>query len=304
MGHRETHMVTGAFSYTGRHITQRLLSMGERVKTLTEHPQNNPFGERVESFPLNFKNRSELAANMREVTTFYNTYWIRFPHGQVTFEQAVENSKELIRTSREAGVRRFVHISITNAAKAHNLPYFRGKALIEEALMESGLSYAIIRPTIVFGPGDILINNIAWMLRRFPIFAMIGSGNYRVQPVFVEDVSEIAVDAGKKEANMIIDAVGPEIFTFEELVKLIRRKINSRTQVIHMSPWVTFLLSKIVGYLVRDVVLTWDEIKGLTSNLLVTESLSSCQTRLSEWLRQNAGTVGIRYASELKRHYE
>jgi len=299
----ELNVVTGAFSYTGLHITRRLLSMGKRVITLTGHPDQNPFGDRVTAFPFSFDDPERLAESMEGATTFYNTYWVRFPHGKITFEKAVENSKALMRAAKEAGVRRFVHISITNASRAPALPYFRGKALVEEALMESGLSYAIIRPTLVFGPGDILINNIAWMLRRFPIFAVIGSGDYRVQPIFVKDVARIAVDAGHEEHNMIIDAVGPETFTFDELVKLIAPKTRSRPMIVHVPPQVGYLLSKMIGYLVRDVVLIWDEVEGIQANLLVSDGPPTGETRLSEWLEQNADKVGTRYASELKRHY-
>ncbi len=304
MQDNEFNVVTGAFSYTGRHITERLLSMGKRVITLTNHPEANPFGDRVAAFPLDFERPERIVESMRGADTFYNTYWVRFPHGKVTFEGAVENSKTLIRAATEAGVRRFVHISITNASRAPSLPYFRGKALVEEALIESGLSYAIVRPTLVFGHGDILINNIAWMVRRFPVFAVIGAGDYRVRPIFVLDEAKTAVDAGQREENVIVDAVGPEVFTFDELVRLIAEKTHSRTRIIHVPPRIAYLLSRMIGWLVRDVVLIWDEVEGIQANLLVTDGTSTGETRLSEWLEENAARVGIRYASELKRHYE
>lgn len=304
MNDNELHVVTGAFSYTGRHITQRLLSMGKRVITLTGHPDANPFGGRVAAFPFNFDEPERLVESLRGATTFYNTYWVRFPYGEITFEKAVENSNTLIRAAKEAGVRRFVHVSITNAARASDLPYFRGKALVEEALIGSGLSYAIIRPTLVFGPGDILINNIAWMLLKFPIFAVIGSGDYSVQPVFVEDIAKLAVDAGYEQRDMAIDAVGPESFTFDQLVRLIARKTGGRARIVHVPPRIGYLLSRMIGYLVRDVVLIWDEVEGIQADLLVSDAPPTAETRLSEWLESNADAVGTRYASELRRHYK
>jgi uncharacterized protein YbjT (DUF2867 family) len=304
MDDNDINAVTGAFSYTGRHITKRLLSMGKKVITLTGHPNQNPFGDQVEAFPYNFENPGQLRETLKGVTTFYNTYWVRFPYGEITFGRAVENSKTLMRAAKAAGISRFVHISITSAAQAPELPYFGGKARVEQALMESGLLYAIVRPTLVFGPGDILINNIAWMLRRFPIFAIIGSGDYRVQPVFVEDMAAIAVDAGQKNENLIIDAVGPETFTFDELVRLIARKIGRRAGIVHAPPLIAYLCSKMIGCVVRDVVLIWDEVEGIQANLLVSDGPPTGETRLSEWLEQNADEVGKRYASELKRHYE
>jgi len=300
----ELNVVTGAFGYTGKYITRRLLSVGKGVRTLTGHPnRENPFGEQVSVSPFDFDNPSELTKTLRGATTLYNTYWVRFSHGQVTFDKAVENTKTLIKAAEEAGVHRIVHVSVTNASKESPLPYFRGKGLAEKAIIHSRLSYAIIRPTLIFGAEDILINNIAWLLRRFPVFAVPGSGDYRVQPVFVEDVAEIAVSAAHHDESIIVDAVGPQTYTFDELVRLIADNIQSRARIIHLRPGIALFLSRMIGYLLRDVLLTRHEVEGLMSNLLVSESPPTGQTRLSDWLGQNADSVGARYASELNRHY-
>jgi nucleoside-diphosphate-sugar epimerase len=304
MATAELSVVTGAFSFTGKYITQRLLSMGERVRTLTGRSnQENPFGPQVAAFPFNFDAPGQLTKSLQGATTLYNTYWIRFPHGQLTFDKAVENTKTLIKAAEEAGIHRIVHISITNPSPESPFPYFKGKALLEEAVTHSKLSYAIVRPAVIFGTGGILISNIAWLLKRFPIFAIPGSGDYRIQPVFVEDVAEIAVSAGHKDDNMVIDAVGPEIYSFNELVRLIADKTHSRAGIIHIRPGLLLLLAKLIGYAVKDVVLTRDEVEGLMANLLVSESTPTGHTRLSEWLEHNAESVGGKYASELKRHY-
>ena len=300
----ELNVVTGAFGYTGRYITQRLLSMGERVRTLTGHPdRENLVGYQVSTFPFNFDKPNQLTKSLQGATTLYNTYWVRFSHGQVTFDKAVENTKTLIKAAEAAGVRRMVHISITNPSEESPFPYFRGKALVEKAITHSGLSYAIVRPTVIFGMEGILINNIAWLLRRFPVFAIFGSGDYRIQPVFVEDVAEIAVRVGHENDNVVMDAVGPEIFTFDELVRLIASKIHSRAKVVHLRPGLALFLARLIGYAVRDVVITKDEIEGLISNLLVSKGHPTAQTLLSEWLEQNADNVGIKYISDLVRHY-
>ena len=297
-------VVTGAFSYTGKYITQRLLSMGKRVRTLTGHPdRENPFGHQVSASSFNFDNLSQLTKSLHGATTLYNTYWVRFSHGQVTCDKAVENTKTIIKAAEAAGVRRIVHISITNPSQESPFPYFRGKALVEKAITHSRLSYAIVRPTVIFGTEGVLINNIAWLLRKFPIFAIFGSGDYRIQPVFVEDVAEIAVSAGNKDDNIVMDAVGPEIFTFDELVRLIANKIQSRAKIVHLRPGLVLFLANFIGYMVGDLVITRDEIEGLMSNLLVSESSPTSQTHLSEWLEQNAKKVGTRYISDLKRHY-
>ena len=301
---QELNVVTGAFGYTGKYITRKLLSIGKKVKTLTGHPNRpNPFGNQISVAPFHFDNPAELTRALRGATTLYNTYWVRFPYGQVTYDTAVANTKILINAAKKAGIRRIVHISITNASEESPFPYFRGKGILEKAVIHSGLSYAIIRPTVIFGHEDILINNIAWFLTKFPVFAVPGDGDYRLQPVFVEDVAGIAVNAGQSNDNMILDAVGPEIFKYEELIRLIADRVQSKARIIHLKPGLALFLSKFIGYMVKDVVLTQDEVEGLMENLLVSKNPPTGKTRLSDWLNQHADTIGTKYASELNRHY-
>ncbi len=296
--------VIGAFGYTGKYITERLVAAGEAVVNLTGHlDRPNLFGEQVSVAPLDFARPEVLARSLEGAEVLYNTYWVRFARGAVTFDTAVENSRNLLRAAEDAGVRRIVHISITNASPDSRLPYFRGKGLVEEAVKASGMSHAIIRPTVVFGPEDILVNNIAWFLRRFPVFPVFGSGRYAVQPVFVEDLAEIAVDAAQASGDVEMDAVGPETLTFNEMLSLIGDSIGSRTLFTHLPPALAYGLSGLVGYVVRDVVITRDEIEGLMAGLLVSTGRPTADTRLSEWLSLNAETIGARYASELRQHY-
>ncbi len=304
MPNTELSIVTGAFSYTGNYITRRLLSMGKRVRTLTNRvDRENAFGHQVKALPFNFDKPRELTENLRGAKTLYNTYWVRYPHGKVSFEKAVENSKTLITAAEEAGIRRIVHISINNPSEDSPLPYFRGKALVERAITQSKLSYAIIRPTVIFGLEGILINNIAWLLRKFPIFAIPGSGDYRIQPVFVEDVAEAVVRAGHQNDNIILDAVSPETLTFDELVRVIAKQINSRARIVYVRPGLALFLARWIGYFLGDVVITRDEIAGLMSNLLVSEFEVTAPTIFSEWLAENADKIGRRYISGMERKY-
>lgn len=301
----ELSVVTGAFGYTGRYITQRLLSDGHMVLTLTGHlNRENPFGNRVTIAPFSFSQPGQLVRRLQGATTLFNTYWVRFPYGRATYDAAIENTLTLIEAAREAGVRRMVHISITNASADSHLPYFRGKGVVERVIMDSGISYAIIRPTVIFGTGDVLINNIAWLLRRFPLFVVPGHGDYRLQPVFVEDLAAMAISLAGEKTNMVVDAVGPETYTFDELVKRIASTVRSKTRIIHCGPRLALFLSGLVGRMVGDVVLIDDEMAGLMENLLVSGEPPTGATRLSEWLAENSHTVGIGYASELSRHYQ
>ena len=304
MNRSELHVVTGAFGYTGRYIARKLLSNGHEVRTITGHPGRvSPFGDQVKAYPLDFHDPDALAQNLSGASTLYNTYWIRFPKGAMTFDAAVENSKILVYAAKQAGVRRIVHISITNPSRESPLGYFKGKALVEEAIIGSGMAYNIIRPTLIFGAEDVLINNIAWFLRKFPVFAVPGDGEYRVQPVHVEDVAEMAAGAAEHSENTVQDCVGPETYTYEQLIRLVAASVGSRAKIAHLSPGLALFLSRLAGYLVRDVVLTRAEIDGLMAGLLVSNSPDTGQRSLRGWLAENADSLGRRYASEMDRHY-
>ena len=295
-------VVTGAFSYTGKYIAQRLLALGHPVKTLSRRrPQ--VADPRLAVAPIDFTDSAGLINELRGAAVLFNTYWVRFPYGQTTFEQAVVNTERLIRAAGDAGVPRIVHLSVTNASVTSRLPYFRGKGLVENAIVRSGLSYAIIRPTLIFGPEDILLNNIAWLLRRLPLFGIAGSGRYRVQPVSVEDVADLAVEAGGRSSNIVQDAVGPETYTFDALVRLMADAVGSRARVVHLPPAITLLIVALLGRVVHDVVLTDDELQGLMAGLLVSGGPATGSRRFSEWLAKHAGTLGLVYANELDRHH-
>ena len=299
-----TVVITGAFSYTGKYAARLLLSRGYRIRTLTHHPERaNPFGEKVEVFPYNFADPQRLTQTLRGASTLINTYWVRFPHGASTFKTAVENTRTLIRAAKNAGIQRMVHVSIANPSLESDLGYYKGKAQLEQTVVESGLSYQILRPTVIFGLEDILINNIAWFVRRFPVFGIPGDGRYGIRPIYVEDMARLLADAVEQRTSAVVDAVGPETYTFEELVKLIASQLGRRTRSVHLPMPLAYVSTRLAGLFVGDVVLTWEEYKGLMGNLLAPAGPSTGKTCLSQWLAANREEIGVRYASEVARHF-
>lgn len=298
----ELHVVTGAFGYSGRYITARLLEAGKRVHTLTNSPNRaHSFGSRVEAHAFNFQNPERLRASLKGASVLYNTYWVRFNHADFRYSQAVANTRTLFAAARAAGVPRVVHVSITNPSEASSLEYFRGKAILERALRESGLSYAILRPAVLFGGEDILINNIAWALRHLPVFGVFGDGRYRLQPIHVDDFAELAVAQGCGRIDRTIDAIGPETFTYRELVEELARAMGVRRPIISVPPLLGYFAGRLLGKVVSDVVITRDEIEGLMQGLLATESPPVGRIRLTAWAREHAAVLGRRYATELGR---
>jgi len=302
-------VITGAFSYTGKYATRLLLNRGYEVCTLTNHPPKSVpdrpglFDERVQVFPLDFDRPRDLRRDLRGASTLINTYWVRFPRGKTNFETAVRNSRILIAAAQDAGVRRIVHVSIANPSTESPLGYYRGKARVEDAVKASGLSYAILRPTVIFGAEDILINNIAWFVRHLPVFGIPGDGRYGIRPIYVGDMARLLVESAERIENSVIDAVGPETFSFEELVRLIAVRVGRDVRLVHMPKVLAYLFTWLAGWIVKDVVLTWEEYRGLMDNLLAPGDFATGETRLTDWLLENATGLGKEYASEVGRHY-
>lgn len=297
--------VTGAFGYSGRYIANRLLHDGHEVVTLTNSPDRpNPFGNQVTAFPFHFKEPEKLRDSLRGVQSLVNTYWVRFNHQFFTHEEAVANTRILFSAAKEAGVQRIVHVSITHPDSASELPYFRGKAMVESALTNLGVSYCILRPAVLFGKEDVLINNIAWSLRHLPVFGVFGSGDYKLQPIYVEDLAQAAARKAEGGDNEIIEAIGPETFTYRELVGKIRGALGVKRPILSVPPALGYWGSRLVGFFVHDVVITREEIRGLMENRLFVNTHPLGTTKLSNWIEQHKDTLGRRYTSELARRID
>lgn len=295
-------VVTGAFSYSGRAIADELSRRGRRVRTLTGHPERQSGDSGVEVRPLDFRDTGRLVAGLEGATTLYNTYWVRFPHGSLTHDVAVENSRTLFQAARRAGVQRIVHISITHPSADSPYSYFRGKAQVEAHLAESGVRFAILRPATLFGGDGVLINNIAWLLRRLPVFAVGGRGDYRVRPVHIADLARLAIEA-EGDSDTVIDAVGPERPTFLELVDSIRKVTRTRTPILRVPGRALPILAGGLNLVMRDILLTTDEYRAMAEGLADTDGPATGQILLSTWLQENGDQLGLRYANEIDRHY-
>jgi NADH dehydrogenase len=296
-------VVTGAFSYSGRAIAARLLENGRKVRTLTAHPRQPNAPRAIDVRALDFSDMPTLVRDLEGVTTLYNTYWVRFAHGTTSHSQAIENSRTLFCAARRAGVQRIVHVSITNPTIESRYAYFRGKALVERALAEAGVSYAILRPAILFGNDGVLINNIAWLLRRLPMFAVGGRGQYRIRPIHVDDLASLCIATASQPQDSIINAVGPERPTFLELVRSIRSAVGSRARIVRVPGALLPPISAVLNRALHDVVLTTDEYHAMADGLADTDGPSTAPTAISAWIADQGTRLGAHYANELQRHF-
>jgi uncharacterized protein YbjT (DUF2867 family) len=296
-------VVTGAFSYSGGAIARALEHHGRRVRTITGHPDRATGATSVEVRPLDFDDQLGLVESLRGATTLYNTYWVRFARRQVDHDLAVANSTSLFHAAKRAGIQRVVHVSITHPGSESPLPYFRGKALVERALAESDMSFAVLRPAILFGGDGVLLNNIAWLLRHLPVFAVGGRGDEHIRGIHIDDLAELAVTKGAEREDSVTDAVGPERPTFLELVTLIRQAVGSRSRIIRVPRAVIPPLSYLLGLALGDVLLTKDEYAAMSGGLADTDGPATGPTALSEWLADHGSILGLTYANEIHRHF-
>jgi uncharacterized protein YbjT (DUF2867 family) len=297
-------VVTGAFGYSGASLARVLCDAGREVRTLTGHPGRAPVDTPIDVRPLDFDDHLGLVASLSGATTLYNTYWVRFARRTIDHERAVANSKTLFHAARQAGVRRIVHVSITHPSSSSPLPYFRGKALVERALAESDVSYAIVRPAILFGGDGVLLNNIAWLLRRLPVFAIGGRGDYRIRGIHVDDLARLCTAKAVETQDSVTDAVGPERPTFTELVSAVRHAVGSRARLIRVPGVTVPLFARGLGLALHDVLLTADEYRAMAAGLADTDGPATGATALSAWLAEHGETLGLRYANELDRHFD
>jgi NADH dehydrogenase len=295
--------VTGAFSYSGSAIARDLLAAGHQVRTLTGHPGRAPTDSGIDVRPLDFADPAGLRHSLQDVHTLYNTYWVRFARGGIDHEKAVADSRILFDAAAQAGVRRIVHVSITHADPGSRYPYFRGKGAVEEYLTSTGVSHAIARPAILFGQNGVLVNNIAWLLRHLPVFAIGGRGDYRVRAIHVDDLAGLCVRLGGRDDNVVVDAVGPQSLTFREMVTVIRAAVGSRAMVVSVPGSLIPPLSAALGLVLRDVLLTREEYQAMAEGLADSDGPPTGEIAFTDWVAKQGSGLGRSYANELDLHF-
>ncbi len=296
--------LTGAFSYSGRYIAKKLLSKGIKIRALTNHPKPELFPQHsIPVFPLQFKEEGPLIDFLKGTEVFINTYWIRYPHKEQTHEKAATNIQFLTQCAKRAGIKKIIHLSVSNPSEESALSYYKGKAQAEKMIKESGLSYLILRPTLIFGLEDILINNIAWLLHAFPFFVLPSPVDYSVQPIYAGDVADIAYEHLLCKESKTIDAAGEEVYRMDELVRMISRSIGLPRPVLLWPKPIAQGCIKMLSLMLQDRVLTGEELCGLMGNLLISFEKPRGKTSFKKWLNQYGSRLGKTYTNDFKRYY-
>jgi NADH dehydrogenase len=294
-------VITGAFSFTGSAVAREMIRRGWSVHTLTNRTPPTD-AKTLTSSPLKF-DLQYLKKTIEGADLFINTYWVRLPWKNIGFQTAIDSTRLLVKAVQEAKVPRLVHVSVSNAEKGANLGYYRGKFELETLIAGCGISYAIVCPTLILGPNDVLANNIAWFLRYFPVFPVPQGGRYRLQPITLSDTARIIADAAESAENIKVDAAGPEIFTFYDYLLVLARNCGVNPALVSAPNWVALAGLRMVEPFLGDIVLTREELLSLKQELLISNHSPLGKESVIEWLEGNAAQLGRKYANDLKRHF-
>ena len=261
----------------------------------------------MQRIPFNFA-PDALTSALEGADILACAYWTRHnrpPVGHrgpwLSHAEATERTGMLVESALAAGVSRLVWTSIANPGLDPDLSYYAGKAQVERFVKESGIPYAVLRPACFFGPGGLLIENIAWAVRHLPVFPIPSGDPYHVRPIHVDDYAQLVADACRGTDTFTQDATGPDRIEFQELIRYIARTINARTQIVRLPIGVCHFLYGAASHLMRETILTLDELKGLSRNRLDSQEPPSGSISLTAWIKENAETIGSRFLREPRR---
>lgn len=257
-------LIVGGTGFVGTHLTRCLLQKGHRVQVLSRQGTGLVSGARY--IRGNAATGEGLAPAMKDAEAVIYLVAIIRERGDQTFQQAiVEGTRNTLEAARAAGVRRYLHMSALGAARGTGSRYFEAKAEAEERVRDSGLDWTIFRPSLIFGEGDDFFGGVLRGLVQggsqnglwyppLPVIPLIGDGHFPFRPVWVGDVSEAFAQALEKPQTIgqTYELVGPQEYTFRELVLRVRDALGSRKPLlpipIFLMDLALPLLSRIPGF--------------------------------------------------------
>ncbi len=234
-------LLTGATGFVGRHMVKALRAAGQPVRCLVhslekERAQGLTHVELVQGDILV---PESLAAAMQGVEKVTHLVGIIVERDQQTFERVhYEGTRNLVTAARQADVSRFVQMSALGArANPGATAYQRTKWRAEEEVIQSGIPYVILRPSIIFGPGDGFVTQMVHILRQAPVIPIVGTGEYKLQPIYVENVCQAFVQAltREKATNKVFALGGPEVLSYETVVDIIACTIGVKKPKLHLA---------------------------------------------------------------------
>jgi uncharacterized protein YbjT (DUF2867 family) len=237
--------LAGGSGFIGRAIARRLLAGGGiTVRVLTRNPEKARAHfdlPGVEFVSADIAQPASLKDALAGVSTIvdaiqFDGYPVENPQRGLTFERIdYGGALALIDAAKQAGVAQFIYISGAAADENSAHPAFRAKGRAERAIRESGLTYTIFRPSLVYGPQDKVVNGLARALRYAPVFGVPGTGRQKVQPLLVDDFAAcVMLAVSGRGRNGTYDIGGPDLMTFDEMMRIIMDASGHRRPLFHI----------------------------------------------------------------------
>jgi len=283
-------VVGGTGGLVGRSVLPEFMSRYE-IRSLHRHPVAAEGAARVEWVPVDVGRIQDWRPFLEDVDVVLNLAWYRY--GNATrFRHLAEGLERLVEAARVAGTGRFLQVSVPPAPDRleRTLPYLAYKRRVDRAIAASGLSYRIVRPTMLFGAGDRLLGTMLRLMDRYPVFPMFGDGQYHVSPVAASDLARILRLEAAGDGSGTIDVGGPERYRYCDLTDLMFSYLGKRPRYWHLSPRSSVALAQLVQDLGSSLLYSY-EVEWLLSDLLGPppfEGLDPPMVRVEPYLQREA----------------
>ena len=296
-------LVTGSSGFLGRNVVKALRTRGESVRCLVRSPSRarvvTDYG--VELAYGDVLDPASLKDAMRGVDAVVHLVAIIRERGRNTFDRVNRQGTEtVVQVARDEGVRHLVHVSAIGVQENQAYPYLYSKWLGEQEVIRGGVAYTIIRPSILFGPGDEFINTLAGVVKSFPVAPVAGDGRVRFQPISVEEVGGIVslVAGNHRFGGRIIEVGGPDHLTYNEILDIIARTLGVRRIKVHLPVPLMKTMTRVMEAVLPNPPATTSQLEMLSLDNVT--DLDSVERNFKMRPRPLEGNIGyIRDASRL-----
>ncbi|HEY3298984.1 MAG TPA: complex I NDUFA9 subunit family protein, partial [Armatimonadota bacterium] len=289
-------LLTGCTGFVGSHLAEALVKHGLHVRCLVRnsHTIDSLTQEGMTNVSGDVMQYDSLVAATEGVDTVIHLVGIIREHGEATFERIhVEGTRNIIRAAQENGVRRFIYQSALGARERGVSEYQTTKWQAEQLTTESGMEWIVTRPSVLIGRGGEFVDTLVELVTRPPIIPIIGSGNYKLQPLWIEDLTEafIMMLNDDEHWGKIYELGGPEQLTFNRMIVLTCRVLGIRKPIIHLPEWLMRPIVRVLESIHANTPITSDQLA-----MLAEDSVTNCNT-----LTEVFGITPLSYRTALQR---
>jgi NADH dehydrogenase len=263
-------IIAGGTGFLGRHVAGALVGAGHSVLLLARGTRPTLAGDGIEILRTDVATGALPLEAMRGSDALVNLIGIKREQGTQTFERVhVESTRHLVEAAKVLGVRRLVHISVVCSRPDPGSAYHDTKWRGEELVRAAGLDDTILKPGVIYGPGDDMVTHLVKMIRFAPVFPVVGRGDSLLQPVHVGDVAAAAVGAlgNDRSIGKRYDVVGPERLTLRAVVETVARGVGLPLRVVGTPIWFQRAAVALMNALFRNPLSTPAQLQMLIDGL-------------------------------------